>query len=125
MKIVVFSVALILSATAWAIEPVEDFHPLAAVHEEGGLCWVAWGDGSRYEGTPRIVYSNSKTQHATYKCKLDLVGGDPKIYYSQYETGNQPMYDVNGDTDAVCLTELDIAGEGGMWVSQCFYAESP
>jgi len=96
--------------------PVQaDEHIGPAFHWSAGTCAVYVPDVWRYEGTPRIVWSNGRTGHATYKCKLHLVEGDPQIYFSEWSQEGFPIADAGP-----CLNRIDIEGQKGMWTGQCF-----
>jgi hypothetical protein len=82
----------------------------------GGSCGVG-NTGYDYEGdnTVRIQFSNGKTGHATWKCKLNLVDGDPQVSTSEFTSGS---FLISGD---VCQHTVQLEGETAMWTAQCFY----
>jgi hypothetical protein len=90
--------------------------------DEGGGCSVySPSEGWDYDGTYFVQFSNGKTGHASFKCKMELVAGDPVLYYSEYDSGGYPL-DTLGYPGAMCYTTLEINGEKGMWTAQCFGA---
>ena len=108
IKLFLVAIVVIFASTAHA----DGEYIGHAFRAEGGACGV-FGDGWSYEGPSFTQYSNGKRGHATFKCKLDLVGGDPVIYFSEWDSGSFP---IGGS----CYTVIDISGNKGMWTSQCF-----
>jgi len=88
--------------------------------DEGGGCGFT-GPDFGYAGTWKVQFSNGKTGHATFKCKLTLTVGDGVIYYAEGETGGWPL-DATGHPGAMCYTTTELDVESGMWTSQCFGA---
>ncbi len=85
--------------------------------DEDGFCGVYGYDPDwAYEGTSWTQYSNGKTGHATFKCKLALESGDPQIYYSEFSLDGFPV------PGGPCLNTVSIDGYKGMWTAQCFGA---
>lgn len=115
MKLIkVFAIALFLIVLTMPAQAEEYIGP--AFHWNGEYCAVIFIDeGAVYEGQPRVVWSNGKTGHATFKCKMTLVDGDPQIYFSEFSQDGFPI-----DGAGPCLNRFDIEGQKGMWTGQCF-----
>jgi hypothetical protein len=114
MKIIkVFAIALFLLISAMPVQADGEYiGPAFRVFDD--YCAVYVPDDWTYEGTNWIQYSNGKTGHATYKCKLHLTEGDPQVFYSEFAAFGIPV--PGGD----CWNVIDIDGEKGMWTGQCF-----
>lgn len=72
-----------------------------------------------YWGDQKIHYANSKTGHATFKCRLELTSGDPQISYSEFASDTFPIGE--------CFNTISLEGDKGMWTAQCFgvWQEAP
>ena len=84
----------------------------------GEFCGVYLGDEWGYEGESFTQYSNGKTGHATFKCKMDIVYGEPAIYYTEWVVEGWPV------PGGPCYTTVSIEGKKGMWTAQCFGASN-
>ena len=61
-----------------------------------------------YTGDIFKQFSNGATGHSTYKCKLELISGEP-----QYFSYGGPLY-------SNCRYEVSLEGKKGMVTVQCF-----
>jgi len=86
---------------------------------EGGCYWGV--NGSEYEGSSFIQFSNGRTGHATFKCKMKLVVGDGTFYYAEGDSGSWPL-NFFGYPEAMCYETLVADGGAAMWTAQCFNA---
>jgi len=93
--------------------------PAFRLDEDGG-CGITSTD-FEYWGTYFVQFSNGKTGHATFKCKLSLTVGDGVMSYSEGDSGTWPLGAL-GYPDAMCYTTTELNIEKGMWTSQCFNA---
>ena len=86
---------------------------------DGGCGWEV--NGSVYEGSWFIQFSNGRKGHATFKCKMKLVEGDGGFYYAEGDSGGWPLNAV-GYPGAMCYETLVADGGAAMWTAQCFDA---
>jgi hypothetical protein len=87
--------------------------------DSADTCGVLIPDEWEYAGVAYIQFSNGKTGHATYKCKLELQYGDPQLLIIELDSGEFPLSDA-GYFGGSCYTYIELEGDKGMWTSQCF-----
>ena len=117
INLLLVSFFVLLISTALANE--EYIGPAFRVDDQDG-CGFA-GPDFWYAGRWRVQFSNGKTGHATFKCKLKLTMGDGVIYYAEGDTGSWPL-DSIGYPGAMCYSTTELDVESGMWTAQCFGA---
>lgn len=71
-----------------------------------------------YVGEIRLNFSNSNNGTVQFKCKMDLVSGDPQYYYYESGPSDYPLSAL-GYPGAECYSTVSIEGNRGTWMALC------